>query len=222
VKDNLYTVAYAAVLGLICALTLTGIGDLTAERIETNAKAEEMRNILGVLGVPFEPKATAEDLVTVFEENIQKKEGEELTLYQYVPAGSDAARATAVEFAGPGLWGPVKGFLSLETDMVTIRGVTFHKQEETPGLGGEIAAACSCSPDTSTKDCDAWFRHQFVGKRIVDPEGKPGIRIVRGRGAAGAVEVDGITGATMTCEKVQDMLNKAIVKIVEQGGPDGQ
>jgi Na+-transporting NADH:ubiquinone oxidoreductase subunit C len=209
VKDNIYTIAYAAALGLVCALTLTGVGEMTRDRIRANSDAEENRNILAVLGVPFEPTASAEDLVAVFEQNVRKVDDEDLALYQYVPAGTETAEATAVLFGGPGLWGPVEGFLSLEPDMVTIRGVTFHKQEETPGLGGEIAGEKFCG--------------SFVGKRIVDAEGKPRLRILRGEGnVTSDVEVDGISGATMTCDKVQDMLYSVIEKIAQRGGANGQ
>ena len=121
-------------------------------------------------------------------------------------------RAVAVPFAGPGLWGPVEGFLALESDMRTIRGITFHKQEETPGLGGEIASAS--------------FTRQFEGKSIVDESGRPGIRILRAGAAPpeskGANEVDGITGATTTCEKVQAMLNEIIARIARARDADAR
>ena len=121
-----------------------------------------------------------------------------LTLYVYKPEGSDVVVAAAVKFIGPGLWGPIKGFLALEPDMKTIRGLTFYEQEETPGLGGEIASS--------------WFRKQFVGKSIVDEKGNPGI-IISSSGEAAPNKVDGISGATMTCDKVQIMLNELIDKI---------
>jgi Na+-transporting NADH:ubiquinone oxidoreductase subunit C len=105
----------------------------------------------------------------------------------------------AVPFAGQGLWGPIKGFLALKPDLKTIHGVTFHEQEETPGLGGEIGAD--------------WFRDQFKGKSIEDAQGKRGIRIRRGGGATGPNEVDAITGATMTSERVEEMLNAAVARI---------
>jgi Na+-transporting NADH:ubiquinone oxidoreductase subunit C len=85
--------------------------------------------------------------------------------------------------------------------MRTIRGVTFYEQEETPGLGGEIAAD--------------WFRKQFVGKSIVDEAGNPGIIISSG-GEPASNKVDAISGATMTCDKVQAMLNEAISSVVEE------
>ena len=204
-KGNLYTLAYAAVMGTVCALLLTGAGMLTAPYREANAKAEEVRNILAVLEVPFNSRSSSNELLGVFEENVRKEEFGELEAYVFETQGQ--VQAVAIPFFGPGLWGPIEGFLSLESDMQTIRSVTFYKQEETPGLGGEIASD--------------GFRSQFRGKSMVSPNGKVGIRITRGGGASGPSEVDGISGATMTCEKVEAMLNKAIVRIVKERGRDG-
>jgi Na+-transporting NADH:ubiquinone oxidoreductase subunit C len=83
--------------------------------------------------------------------------------------------------------------------MSTIRGITFYEQEETPGLGGEIVTE--------------GFRKGFVGKRIHDKEDNVGIVIGKPGSAQEQNEIDGISGATMTCEKVQAMLNEAIESI---------
>lgn len=197
VKGNLYTLSYAAVIGLVCASLLTGAGWFTKPYREANAKAEEVRNILDVLGVPYGADASSSDLLEMFKNNVRlDADSGDIDLYVYGDS------AVAVRFSGPGLWGPIKGFLSLRPDMRTIRGITFYEQEETPGLGGEIGSD--------------WFRGQFVGKRIVDEAGRPGIRIVRSRKATKANEVDAITGATMTSEKVEAMLNATIELIVSK------
>lgn len=192
---------FVTILGLICATLLTAAAQITDPYKKSNARAEKIHNILKVLEVPFEDEATASDLVAIFEENVQIDDSNGLTMYTYKPATANGvAQAVAFAFTGQGLWGPIKGFLAMEADMETIRGITFHEQEETPGLGGEIA-----SQD---------FQAQFRQKRIRDASGQPGMRIRRG-GAVAINEVDAITGATMTCEKVEIMLNKLIVKIAE-------
>ncbi len=207
-KDSIHTLLFAITLGLICATALTGADRFTAERKKANAEAEEIRNILSVLGIDFVPKAPSKELVDLYEKNIQEETLGKLQLYVYRPQGAQAQpQAVAVRFAGPGLWGPIRGFLSLDADMETIAGVTFYQQEETPGLGGEIATEA--------------FTSQFKGKSITDPSGKPGIRIRRG-GGKGPNEVDGITGATMTCEKVEKMLNGTIEIIVQEREESGQ
>ncbi len=221
-KGSLYTVLYAAGLGVVCALLLTAAGHFTEPMREANALAEKRRSILGVLEVPFDAGATAAQIIDVFDKNVRDKQQGDMDLYVYVEAGEGGkVKATAVPFAGSGLWGPIKGFLALEPDMETIRGLTFYQQEETPGLGGEIAALCTCAPGGDSKGCAAWFRHQFTGKKIVDAAGKPGIRILR-RGAKAQNEIDGLSGATMTCDKVQDMLNAAIKGFVKERGKDAR
>ena len=197
-KGNAYALIYAFLLGTACALLLTAAAEFTKPYREANAEVEKVENILGVLGVPFEEGATAAELVAIFNENVKEKQSGDVSLYEYAPAGGKVVSA-AVPFAGPGLWGPIKGFLALEPDMRTIKGVTFYEQEETPGLGGEIVTEA--------------FRSLFTGKTIIDKAGQPGIAIKAG---SGKLEngVDAISGATMTCDKVQEMINKAVVKIV--------
>ncbi len=201
-KNNVYTLFYAGVLGTVCSLLLTAVASFTAPYQEDNAKAEKNHNILGVLQVPYPAESSSQELVKIFKDNVLLEQKGALTMYRYVPPkDSDNKETVAVAFEGPGLWGPVKGFLALDKDMRTIRGITFYEQEETPGLGGDIVTAK--------------FRDQFVGKSIVDEAGNPGIIISNGSEPA-ANKVDAISGATMTCDKVQAMLNEAIKSIVQE------
>ena len=95
--------------------------------------------------------------------------------------------ATVIPIYGAGLWGPVWGYIALDTDYSTILGVYFDHSGETPGLGSKI------------KD-DPEFQAQFIGKSFdLDNAANP-FDILKG----GAVEgdehaVDAISGSTMTC-----------------------
>lgn len=204
-KGSAYTLIYAAVLALVCATALTAVDRFTTDRKAANAAAEETRNMLGVLDVPFDEHASAAELLATFEEKVTEVKEGELTFYVY--EHPEAGTLWAARFQGQALWAPVEGLLCLKADRRTIYGISFYKQEETPGLGGEISAD--------------WFQEQFVGKVIVDDAGEPGVRIVRD-GADGGNEVDAISGATMTCDKVEDMLNVLIVKLVAEEGADGR
>jgi Na+-transporting NADH:ubiquinone oxidoreductase subunit C len=202
VKNNVYTLCYAGVLGTVCALLLTAVASITRPYQDANAEAEKNRNILGVLQVPYPTGSSSQELVKIYEDNVREEQSGKLEIFRYVPPSDPGNTETvAIAFEGPGLWGPVKGFLALDKDMRTIRGITFYEQEETPGLGGEIASD--------------WFRKQFVDKSIVDGTGNPGIIISSGEGT-GPNKVDAISGATMTCDKVQAMLNEVIKNIVEE------
>jgi Na+-transporting NADH:ubiquinone oxidoreductase subunit C len=200
-KNNGYTLLYAAIIGTLCSVIPTAIGNYTAPFREANAKADELRNILRVLDIPLAPKTSPKELVTFFEKKVSIAKKRELQEYvAFDEHDSTVTKAIAVPFAGPGIWGPIRGFLALEPDMKTIRGITFSYHEETPGLGGEISSEA--------------FRRQFRGKSIVDPSGRPGFHIRRTGGGA-INEVDGISGATLTCGKVDAILN-ALASFIDQ------
>ena len=203
-RGSLYTLVYALVLGLVCALTLAAVDGFTEARKAANARAEEVRNILAVLDVPVDADAAPQELLRIFEDNVTEEELGTRTFYSYEHSAKGLLRA--VRFAGPGLWGPVEGFLCFEEDMRTISALTFYRHEETPGLGGEISSAA--------------FTDQFEGLSAVDTDGNPGIRVV-GDGADDINEVDAISGATMTSDKVEDMLNRTLEEMVGRGRFDG-
>jgi len=201
VKGSVYTLVYAAALGTVCAAVLTFAATFTKPYQEANREAEEAKNILLALNVPGADSATREEVLTLRNEKVQEIERGDIMTYVYSPGGANARpEAVAIRFAGPGLWGPVKGFLAMNPDLTKILAITFYEQEETPGLGGEIV-----------KD---WFRQRFIDLAIRGADGKPGIII--GAGDDAPNRVDGISGATMTCDKVQQMLNEAIKSIVKE------
>lgn len=197
-KGSVYTICFAAILGTVCATLLTGVSVMTKDAWENNKLAEKNRNIFIALNIEFDEKASSEELLNIYADNIKLENvSEELTLYKHVVDGD--VKGVAVEFEGPGLWGKIKGIMAFENDIKTIKGITFYEQEETPGIGADIAMD--------------YFRDRFVGKKIVDADGKPGIVIKTGLSDPGQNEIDGISGATMTVDKVSDMLNIVIEKI---------
>ena len=96
---------------------------------------------------------------------------------------------------GLGLWGVLYGFLALDADLETIRGLTFYEHKETPGLGGEV-------------DSPRW-KALWDGRKAFGPAGEPQIQVIKG--VAGSVDdapydVDGLAGATMTSRGVTNLL----------------
>lgn len=96
---------------------------------------------------------------------------------------------------GQGLWSTMYGFLALDADTRTIRGIIYYDQGETPGLGGEVV---------NPKWTALW-----PGRLAYDDSWMPAIEVVKG--AAGSVEeapygVDGLSGATITSRAVTEML----------------
>jgi len=98
---------------------------------------------------------------------------------------------------GYGLWSTLYGFLVLEGDASTVIGLAFYDQKETPGLGGEV-------------DNPKW-KALWPGKRMFDEQGAVAIDIVKGsvdKDTPQAVhQVDGLSGATLTSNGVENMLH---------------
>lgn len=92
---------------------------------------------------------------------------------------------------GYGLWGTIYGFLTLESDMNTIKGISFYEHKETPGLGARIE-----EPE---------WRAQWSGIQSYDEDGN----VATGVTKAGTPKdnwVDGISGATLTGRGVSNMI----------------
>jgi Na+-transporting NADH:ubiquinone oxidoreductase subunit C len=93
---------------------------------------------------------------------------------------------------GYGLWSTMHGFVALDKDGNTIKGLKYYEHGETPGLGGEIQ--------------NPTWTAQFVGKKLLDDSGNPAIQILKpGNAVATSVsDVDGLSGATLTSKGVQN------------------
>jgi Na+-transporting NADH:ubiquinone oxidoreductase subunit C len=95
---------------------------------------------------------------------------------------------------GYGLWSTLYGFLAVEGDGRTVKGITFYRHGETPGLGGEI-------------DNPAW-QAKWVGKQAIATDGAVLLEVVKGvpRGEAAVSQVDGLAGATLTARGVSNLV----------------
>jgi Na+-transporting NADH:ubiquinone oxidoreductase subunit C len=87
------------------------------------------------------------------------------------------------------------GFLAIDRDGNTVRGLTFYEQKETPGLGGEIS--------------NPRWQALWVGRKAYDPSWEPRLTVIKGR--AGPPEqdshrVDGLSGATITSQGVSHLV----------------
>ena len=105
------------------------------------------------------------------------------------------SKDVAFEYKGSGLWGPIYGVLALKSDLKKIKGITIVHQEETPGLGGRIS--------------EEEYLKKFIGKIF-----SPVLVITKPDTAKGDHEVDGITGATLSCSKFGEILNNEFRKNV--------
>ena len=75
-KNNLYTLFYACILGAVCAFLLTASAQFTYPYKQANEKAEKISNILAILKVPIEAGADNARLVEIFKTNVfEEKKG---------------------------------------------------------------------------------------------------------------------------------------------------
>ena len=202
-KSNLRTVVFALVMGVVCALALTAVAEFVKPKRQANEDAERYRNVLAIFNIPVGADAGNKDIIDSFVQNVQVVgDPEKPDYYQYtVTTGGIEKTFVALPAKGPGLWGPIEGLIGLSPDGTTITAVSFYKQEETPGLGGEIASR--------------EFTDRFAGKKLFNKEGHPALRLVRPGNAEGVYKVDAISGATVTSEKVQSIITAAAEKFKE-------
>ena len=95
---------------------------------------------------------------------------------------------------GYGLWSTLYGFLALDGDGRSVKGISFYQHGETPGLGAEI-------------DNPTW-QAKWTGKQALAGDGTVLLAIVKGepRGEDAAHQVDGLAGATLTARGVENLV----------------
>jgi Na+-transporting NADH:ubiquinone oxidoreductase subunit C len=115
--------------------------------------------------------------------------------------GSEEVKAYILPVEGKGLWSTLYGYIALEPNAIDIKGLTFYKHAETPGLGGEV-------------DNPKW-KKQWSGKKAFSStlltkgryKGKKGAVLYVEKGSAkDEYSVDGLSGATLTSNGVTHLL----------------
>lgn len=182
-NSNLKVIFFVLVMGMITSGLILGMDVLTKERIEANELAEIKSTILDAYEVSY----TFSNIHDVFDENVDTLEiNHEGSLYVfYIDKDSGAV---SYEFLGNGLWGPISGIITLNSNFDTIEKITVLVQQETPGLGGIVA--------------ERSFLDQFPGVKMI-----PELLIVKDSSPNQDNEVDSITGATGTSNAFMTLLN---------------
>ena len=217
-RNNSYTLIFTSCVTIVLGIIIATTADNLRERQEINEELDIKKNILYALGYkqnidnPWTNKIV-ESLYnnsinevyidrkgTVYkkQEDIEKNP---LKIYQRMDNGLITGYAIPIE--GKGLWGTMYGYFAIEPDAVTVKGITFYRHKETPGLGGEVDKE--------------WFKNNFIGKRLVDNDGKlVSIEVIKGfvsdKDPEAYRKVDGISGATITGKGVTNFLKKDLDK----------
>jgi len=218
-----YTAGFALAICVVCSSALSLVSQGLKSRQQQNEDLDQKKNILAaaeIRGLSLKT-LSVQDLLKVYDTHIDQVlvnasgdvvdtgecaedacPAESHPVYIYRESGRDEAYIIPV--FGKGLWSTIYGFLAVENDAATIRGVRFYKHGETPGLGGEVGSAR--------------FEASFKGKKIYDETEhrvRP-VRVIKGvvedvlSGRDVLFAVDGITGATMTSKGVSAFLDQWI------------
>lgn len=228
-KGKMQSIVFALVVCVIASVLLSGAASALKPRQEKNVELDIKKNILKALAISDQGDLSGEEAVAYYaglnnekieslyssnvKELVVNKEGEIqegqspvdlpdnsplLPAYEKVDDQGNVL-AYAIPIQGKGLWSTIKGYLALEKDLNTVLGITFYSQGETAGLGAEVA--------------EPWFQENYKGKKILDDSGNiESVTIIKGKVDASTPnaqhKVDGISGATMTGNGVNQFLEK--------------
>lgn len=228
-NNTRYVIIFVLIMTVSAALMLAGTLQVTKGKAAENEAIFNKRAILMALGTNLTADGkTAADMTDVqvldiFSNQVEqvvvdlqgksvdgvlaekvdlaseRKKPEDQRLLPVFIFSRDAEKFYIFAVRGNGLWDEIWGNIALDADLNTVAGAAFDHKAETPGLGAEI------------KDNPA-FPAQFQGRKLYDDAGKYVSVVVRKGGAVDKThEVDGISGATITCDGVTQMLYKGLM-----------
>ncbi|WP_372805999.1 NADH:ubiquinone reductase (Na(+)-transporting) subunit C [Pontiella sp.] len=191
-REDTKTITFAAGICIVVSLLLSGTAALLKPAQQANEAYDVKRNIVKAFGIDTGSMARP-DIEATYEKHVKQQEGT-LPLYTWTDEGKDQPSKYAFPISGKGLWSMLHGYLSLESDLETIAGISFYKHGETPGLGAEIEKN--------------WFQSQFVGKKLYKDGVATPFQVVKSGTPLTESSVDGISGATLTGNGVQALIRK--------------
>ncbi len=215
-----FAVAMVVVVGAILSLAAMGLKPFQKKNIEM----EKKQNILSAINVECEREEAPELFdqyvreqlvinsaggivegdVAAFDVDVKKEYKEwkanarapEEINYPLFVCDKEGSTYYVIPMVGTGLWGPIWGYIALESDLNTVYGATFDHKTETPGLGAEIK--------------EKNWSDQFPGDRIY-LDGSVKMTVLKGGGgSADEYGVDGITGGTITSRGVDEMIKRTM------------
>lgn len=215
---------YTLIMSLITAVVLAFVVNVLAPRHAANEAVFKKREILSAikdqLGQDLNKLKDA-DVLSLFESQVKqvvldaqgnpvegvKAEDIDVAKEEKKPVADrkyplfiyngDKGEIYLMAVRGNGLWDKIWGYVALADDFNTVVGTSFGHAAETPGLGAEI------------KD-NPNFSKQFQGKKIYEGDEYVSVSVVKGGVKHPEHEVDGISGATITSNGVDDMLYKGL------------
>ena len=211
-NSNVYIIVYSVVMVVVVAVLLSLAALGLKDRQNENILNEKKTQIVKALG--YDAATTSYDDVVaeaaLLDANGVVTESDVTKVFDALQSVNDSRVAgqfpifkaadgsVVVPLYGAGLWGPIWGYIALEPDMNTVKGIVLDHAGETPGLGAEITTA----------------KHQamYVGKTVFEGEELVGITLKKGGADKNNPhEVDAITGGTKTSDGVSAMIKDCLV-----------
>lgn len=219
-NTNSYTIIFAVIMVIIVGTALAFAATSLQPLQYENIRQDKMQSILATVGIETD-RAGAQELYKKYiteeivinnegeiKENVNafdvdlakelKKEPFDQNFPLYV-AEVEGEKYYIIPLRGSGLWNAIFGYIALEGDVNTIKGVVFDHLGETPGLGAEIT--------------QLWFQKRFEDEQIFDKNGNLiGISVVKGYSSSSKEDnkVDAISGATITGDGVTEMIKERL------------
>ena len=191
-KQVWFPIAYMFCVTAFFSSIVIGLTRLTSERVDANETLAFERAVLSVLPEVDVETMTRPEIHNTFTQMIEKPD--DSSGGAYTAKQNSRIVAYILPMSGQGFWAPIQGVIGVDTDKKTITGIAIYEQNETPGLGAEIAKAP--------------FSDQFRGK-VISPEGEP-VNIRRPGMTLGENEVHAVTGATQTSDRLERIINTAL------------
>jgi len=185
-KTALHMFAILTVIAILSGGLLSAWNDVTAPRIAEH----RLREL----------KAAIAEVLPAYDDYEEISAGK-YTLYVGKKSDGETPVGVALRVIGGGFQGKIAIMVGVSPDFATITGMKVLEQIETPGLGTKIVE------DSSKEENPFWFPEQFKGKKLV-----PGIIAVKNRKPANDSEIQAISGATISSEKVVNIINREVSK----------
>jgi len=191
-----FPVVYMFAVTAAFSSVLIGFAEGLRPRVESNRRAALERAVLAVLPLEAPAADSAQIRHELFKSltAVTERGAEKVTAYQVVRDGR--VRASALLFEGQGFWNRIRGVIGVGADGRSVLGIAIYEQSETPGLGAEIVTPR--------------FTEQFRKGKVLGV--KTALRFVAETAKAGSGEVNGVTGATQTCSRLERMLNARLAR----------
>lgn len=226
-QSNAYVIGFAAiltvVLGGLLALAATGLKEPQQAAVKLDTRTKILSAVMNIskednVHQIYEERIRSK-VVNIEGDEVERLETGEPAIAEQIDIGRQFRKAPEdrlypvflfvnkddpeqvdayiVPVYGNGLWDRIWGFVALEPDLVTVRGVRFDHAGETPGLGARIT--------------DEGVQDRYVGKKIYDDLGElVSIEMVKGETNNPSLydeyHVDGMSGSTLTAKGVNNML----------------